>query len=96
MIKEVFLDRNYNANFDGSGVTAYVIDTAGVNTTRIRRACSFRAMISWIMMLIRVTVRGMVPTLQEIHFGGSQYGVAKNVDIVGSSLVVRVQEPHLA
>ena len=76
------LDRNYNANFDGSGVTAYVIDT-GVNNNHEEfggRSVSGYDFVDNDADSSDCNGHG---THVAGTIGGSQYGVAKNVNIVG-------------
>ncbi|WP_045464326.1 S8 family peptidase [Vibrio hyugaensis] len=76
------LDRNYNANFDGTGVTAYVIDT-GVNNSHVEfggRSVSGYDFVDNDSDSSDCNGHG---THVAGTIGGSQYGVAKNVNIVG-------------
>ncbi len=76
------LDSNYNANFDGSGVTAYVIDT-GVNNSHVEFGGRSVSGYDFVDNDADASDCNGHGTHVAGTIGGSQYGVAKNVNIVG-------------
>lgn len=76
------LDNNYSTNFDGTGVTAYVIDT-GVTTSHVEFGGRARSGYDFVDNDQDATDCNGHGTHVAGTIGGNQYGVAKNVDIVG-------------
>ncbi|OOE45433.1 S8 family peptidase [Salinivibrio kushneri] len=76
------LDNNYSTNFDGTGVTAYVIDT-GVTTSHVEFGGRARSGYDFVDNDNDASDCNGHGTHVAGTIGGSQYGVAKNVDIVG-------------
>ncbi|OOE67608.1 alkaline serine protease [Salinivibrio sp. IB868] len=76
------LDNNYSTSFDGTGVTAYVIDT-GVTTSHVEFGGRARSGYDFVDNDNDASDCNGHGTHVAGTIGGSQYGVAKNVDIVG-------------
>ncbi|RSD31301.1 S8 family peptidase [Vibrio pectenicida] len=76
------LSGSYNYNFDGTGVTAYVIDT-GVTNTHIEFGGRSRSGYDFVDNDNDSTDCNGHGTHVAGTIGGNQYGVAKNVNIVG-------------
>ena len=76
------LDNNYHTDYDGSGVTAFVIDTGVLNTHNefVGRASSGYDFIDNDYDATDCNGHG---THVAGTIGGSTYGVAKNVNVVG-------------
>ncbi|MEF1262150.1 S8 family serine peptidase, partial [Vibrio harveyi] len=76
------LNNNYSANFDGTGVTAYVIDT-GVNNSHVEFAGRSISGYDFVDNDADASDCNGHGTHVAGTIGGSLYGVAKNVSIVG-------------
>ncbi|MCG9578149.1 S8 family peptidase [Vibrio tubiashii] len=76
------LNNSYNYNYDGSGVTAYVIDT-GVTTTHAEFGGRATSGYDFVDNDSDATDCNGHGTHVAGTIGGTQYGVAKNVNIVG-------------
>ncbi|MGR5285945.1 S8 family peptidase [Vibrio maritimus] len=76
------LNGNYSYNYDGSGVTAYVIDT-GVTNTHPEFGGRSRSGYDFVDNDSDATDCNGHGTHVAGTIGGAQYGVAKNVNIVG-------------
>ncbi len=80
--RDLPLSNSYTYNYDGSGVTAYVIDT-GVTNTHVEFGGRARSGYDFIDNDSDATDCNGHGTHVAGTIGGVQYGVAKNVDIVG-------------
>ncbi|MDF5394053.1 S8 family serine peptidase, partial [Vibrio parahaemolyticus] len=76
------LDNNYSANFDGTGVTAYVIDT-GVNNAHVEFGGRSVSGYDFVDNDADASDCNGHGTHVAGTIGGSLYGVAKNVNLVG-------------
>ncbi|QUJ67721.1 S8 family peptidase [Photobacterium sp. GJ3] len=76
------LDGNYVSQYNGTGVTAYVIDT-GVTTTHAEFGNRARSGYDFVDNDADASDCNGHGTHVAGTIGGTQYGVAKNVDIVG-------------
>ncbi|MCS0337978.1 S8 family peptidase [Vibrio diabolicus] len=76
------LDNNYSANFDGTGVTAYVIDT-GVNNAHVEFGGRSVSGYDFVDNDADTSDCNGHGTHVAGTIGGSLYGVAKNVNLVG-------------
>ena len=75
-------DNNYSANFDGAGVTVYVIDT-GVNNTHVEFSGRSVSGYDFVDNDTDASDCNGHGTHVAGTIGGSLYGVAKNVNLVG-------------
>ncbi|UCX06673.1 S8 family serine peptidase [Shewanella glacialimarina] len=80
--RDLPLDNNYHYDFDGSGVTAYVVDT-GVLTSHNEFGGRASSGYDFIDNDFDATDCNGHGTHVAGTIGGSSYGVAKNVNIVG-------------
>ncbi|ASP37448.1 alkaline serine protease [Bacterioplanes sanyensis] len=80
--RDLPLDSTYNYDFDGSGVTAYVIDT-GVRNSHVEFGTRSRNGYDFVDNDNNSDDCNGHGTHVAGTIGGSTYGVAKNVDIVG-------------
>ncbi|NOI59255.1 S8 family peptidase [Vibrio coralliilyticus] len=80
--RDLPLSNSYTYNYDGSGVTAYVIDT-GVTNTHVEFGGRARSGYDFVDNDSDATDCNGHGTHVAGTIGGSQYGVAKNVNIVG-------------
>ncbi|MDF4653042.1 S8 family serine peptidase, partial [Vibrio parahaemolyticus] len=76
------LDNNYSANFDGTGVTAYVIDT-GVNNAHVEFSGRSVSGYDFVDNDADASDCNGHGTHVAGTTGGSLYGVAKHVNLVG-------------
>ncbi|WP_339389636.1 S8 family peptidase, partial [Vibrio neptunius] len=80
--RDLPLSNSYTYNYDGSGVTAYVIDT-GVTNTHAEFGGRARSGYDFVDNDSDATDCNGHGTHVAGTIGGAQYGVAKNVNIVG-------------
>ncbi len=80
--RDLPLSNSYTYNYDGSGVTAYVIDT-GVTNTHVEFGGRARSGYDFVDNDSDATDCNGHGTHVAGTIGGAQYGVAKNVNIVG-------------